>query len=125
MSSLPQFLQKDAEELSSYRPVYGEIPNHDRPVEKMSRDCPDSLDNRFTPIIWNSEYVEPPYADFYKDGSRWVPELDKMTGYESCVRSLGYPLIRGGLMLSRAMPIRLYSADGSNVLIVQNKIACT
>eukprot|EP00971_Amphidinium_carterae_P293574 5828605-Amphidinium_carterae.1 len=49
----------------------------------MARDCRDSLDNRFMPITWKPEYVEPPYADFYKDGSRWVPELDKMTGYES------------------------------------------
>eukprot|EP00971_Amphidinium_carterae_P103420 2047528-Amphidinium_carterae.1 len=80
MSSLEKFLEKDAMELSNYNPVYQEVP--DRPVEKMARDCPDSQDNRFVPIIWKQECVEPPYSSFYKDGSCWVPKLDKLTGYE-------------------------------------------
>eukprot|EP00971_Amphidinium_carterae_P092962 1840444-Amphidinium_carterae.2 len=66
MSSLSKFLEKEAMELSDYNP------RHDRLVKRMARDCQDSSDNRFVPIIWKQEYVEPPYANFYKDGSRWV-----------------------------------------------------
>eukprot|EP00971_Amphidinium_carterae_P091110 1803464-Amphidinium_carterae.1 len=32
--------------------------------------------------------VEPPYATFYKDGSCWVPKLDKLNGYEDMMGSV-------------------------------------
>eukprot|EP00971_Amphidinium_carterae_P268039 5317710-Amphidinium_carterae.1 len=68
-------MKKEVDTLTDYYPVW--------PVELMAKVCPYSNDNRYTPIVWNPDFVEPPYEDFYKDGSRCVPKLDKMTGYET------------------------------------------
>eukprot|EP00971_Amphidinium_carterae_P193173 3833672-Amphidinium_carterae.1 len=80
LSSLPRFMKKEVDTLTSYYrnyPLYREIPFHDKPVEMMARECPDSSDNHYTPIIWKPEFIEPPYADFYKDRPRCVPKLSK------------------------------------------------
>eukprot|EP00971_Amphidinium_carterae_P209525 4156392-Amphidinium_carterae.2 len=55
-----------------------EILDHDKPVELMVKANPDSTDNRYMPVMWNSELVQPPYETVYQDDAKYPPELDKV-----------------------------------------------
>eukprot|EP00971_Amphidinium_carterae_P298911 5938531-Amphidinium_carterae.1 len=72
-------MQKEIDRLESYKPVMYEILDQDKPVELMAKASPDSTDNRYMPVMWNSELVQPPYETFYQDGARYPPKLDKLT----------------------------------------------
>eukprot|EP00971_Amphidinium_carterae_P079544 1574087-Amphidinium_carterae.2 len=59
---------RDAQLMERYKPMEGNIVG--MPVNNMSELVPASDNHVYIPIRWNSDCVQPPYADFYLDGHR-------------------------------------------------------
>eukprot|EP00971_Amphidinium_carterae_P066783 1322349-Amphidinium_carterae.1 len=93
MFSVPYTVAHEVEVMTSYKPISHSIIGFDAPVNLMSDQSPPSEDHVFKPIIWISDYVQPPYADFYLDGCRIPPYGTGLTGYETLPLSYKGPMV--------------------------------
>eukprot|EP00971_Amphidinium_carterae_P188526 3742143-Amphidinium_carterae.1 len=89
----PYVASHKVEEMTSYKPISYNIVGFDGPVNQMSDQTPPSDDHVFTPILWISDYVQPPYEDFYLDGCRIPPYGTGLTGYETLPLSYKGPMV--------------------------------
>eukprot|EP00971_Amphidinium_carterae_P196612 3901902-Amphidinium_carterae.1 len=90
---VPAIVARDAEVMTSYRPLGNNIIGFETPVNLMSDLKPPSKNQVFIPISWNAECVQLPYEDFYLDGCRLPPFNKGFTGYEGLSMDYKGPMV--------------------------------
>eukprot|EP00971_Amphidinium_carterae_P156999 3112060-Amphidinium_carterae.1 len=93
MWSADSDVARQAEVMTSYKPVSYSIVGFDYPVTIMSELAQPSGSHVYIPIPWDAECVKPPYEDFYLDGCRIPPFRTGLTGYEGLPLSYKGPMV--------------------------------